>query len=502
MSTNLRLLILIVAYKAEGTIRDVIKRIPVGLSNSFDTQILIIDDSSNDSTYALAKEASIEYAENLSIEVLRNPQNLGYGGNQQVGFQYAIQKHFDLIALVHGDGQYAPEILPELLNELLRGDVAGVIGSRMLVRRSALQGGMPLYKYVGNRILTLIQNKILKKNLSEFHSGYRLYRVAALKRIPFDRNTRGFNFDTQVCYQLFAAGEEVTEFPIPTYYGDEICYVDGIRYAWEVLIETGRWWAHQVGFYYDLRYACSSPRHSGVHYEQKLGFDSTHEYIQKIIGRSKSVLDLGCGSGQFGEALRANKCRVIGVDKNNLPHQEKLDGFYKIDLDEEVPPMCMREFDYVLLMDVVEHLTSPEGFLLDLFARLHPWTDQKIVISTGNVNFLLSRILILFGMFNYGSRGILDITHKRLFNLHSFKRLCTQTGYEIDNIIGVPAPFQQVLGKNWLSATLSKGNRVLIKLWQAGFSWQLIIVARRRPSPENLLLAALGNSQGQDGLVE
>ena len=194
--------------------------------------------------------------------------------------------------------------------------------------------------------------------------------------------------------------------------------------------------------------------------------------------------------------------RQLTIDKNNLPNQEKLDGFYKIDLDEEVPPMCMREFDYVLLMDVVEHLTSPEGFLLDLFARLHPWTDQKIVISTGNVNFLLSRILTLFGMFNYGSRGILDITHKRLFNLHSFKRLCTQTGYEIDNIIGVPAPFQQVLGKNWLSATLSKGNRVLIKLWQAGFSWQLIIVARRRPSPENLLLAALGNSQGQDGLVE
>jgi glycosyltransferase involved in cell wall biosynthesis len=115
VGTNLRLLILIVAYKAEGTLRNVIKRIPVGLSTSFDTQILIIDDSSNDSTYALAKEASIEYAENLSIEVLRNPQTLGYGGNQQVGFQYAIQKHFDLIALVHGDGQYASESSPELL---------------------------------------------------------------------------------------------------------------------------------------------------------------------------------------------------------------------------------------------------------------------------------------------------------------------------------------------------------------------------------------------------
>ena len=119
MKTKDRLLILIVAYKAESTIRDVIDRIPSDLSLRYETQILIIDDSSDDSTYDVAVDASARIPRQISIEILRNPKNLGYGGNQQVGFEYAIANKFDLLALVHGDGQYAPESLPELLEKLV-----------------------------------------------------------------------------------------------------------------------------------------------------------------------------------------------------------------------------------------------------------------------------------------------------------------------------------------------------------------------------------------------
>ena len=502
MNTKARLLILIVAYKAESTIRNVIDRIPMDLSLRYETQILIIDDSSDDSTYDVAIDASTGISKEFSIEILRNPKNLGYGGNQQVGIQYAITNNFDLLALIHGDGQYAPESLPELLGELVNRNAALAIGSRMLVPRGALKGGMPLYKYVGNRILTSIQNKVLKKALGEFHSGYRVYKVAALSNIAFARNTYGFNFDTQVCYQLFSAGEKVIELPIPTYYGDEICYVDGVRYAWEVLIETARLWAHELGFFYDLKYVKQDTRQTSDHYELKTDFDSTHRLVQETIGKDKTVLDIGCGDGKFGEELRTSCCRVVGIDMYKLPITRKLDEFYQVNLDAHFPEISLQEFDYLLLMDIVEHLASPEKFLLELHERLRQQDGQKLVISTGNICFILSRILILFGIFSYGERGILDITHKRLFNLHSFRRLCIQTGYEVEEVVGIPAPFEQAIGKNWLSAILSRINNLGIKLWQAGFSWQFVIFARRRPSPNDLLFEALQHSKQRDRELE
>ena len=114
----------------------------------------------------------------FKITVLYNPVNQGYGGNQKIGYHYAIERGFDFVALLHGDGQYAPEFLPALIEPLLKGEADAVFGSRMMNKRDALKGGMPLYKFVGNRILTSIQNRVLGANLTEFHSGYRVYSVA------------------------------------------------------------------------------------------------------------------------------------------------------------------------------------------------------------------------------------------------------------------------------------------------------------------------------------
>jgi glycosyltransferase involved in cell wall biosynthesis len=124
--------------------------------------------------------------------VLYNPVNQGYGGNQKIGYHYAIENGFDFVALLHGDGQYAPEMLGALTEPLRQGEADAVFGSRMLVRGDALKGGMPLYKFLGNRILTSVQNRLLGTKLSEFHSGYRVYRVSAIKALPFDRNSNVF----------------------------------------------------------------------------------------------------------------------------------------------------------------------------------------------------------------------------------------------------------------------------------------------------------------------
>src|SRR5256886_422297 len=139
------------------------------------------------------------------------------------------------MALVHGNGQYAPECLPDLLRPVLTGEADAVFGSRMMRGFDAIRARMPLYKYVGNRVLTAIQNRVLHSSLTEFHCGYRLYSVKALARLPFDRNTDDFHFDTEIIIQLLRAGLRIKELPIPTYYGDEIRYVKGINYAFQAL---------------------------------------------------------------------------------------------------------------------------------------------------------------------------------------------------------------------------------------------------------------------------
>src|SRR6476619_8522537 len=179
-----RVLIFIVAYNAETTIEKVLSRIPSSLHQE-GVEVLIIDDFSRDETFL----NGLRYQQSHSafkITILRTPENQGYGGNQKLGYRYAIDNGFDIVALIHGDGQYAPEKLPELVAPFVRDEADAVFGSRMIHKSDALKGGMPLYKWVGNQVLTRFQNSMLGTTLSEFHSGYRLYSVKALARIPFE----------------------------------------------------------------------------------------------------------------------------------------------------------------------------------------------------------------------------------------------------------------------------------------------------------------------------
>ncbi|MGB8354235.1 MAG: glycosyltransferase family 2 protein, partial [Chthoniobacteraceae bacterium] len=142
-----RILIFIVAYNAEKTINEVLHRIPASLRNK-NVEVLVIDDFSKDDTFS----KSLSYQtpeEDFKITILRTPENQGYGGNQKLGYRYAIDNGFDIVALVHGDGQYAPEKLPDLLGPFFKGEADAVFGSRMINRQDALKGGMPLYKWVG-----------------------------------------------------------------------------------------------------------------------------------------------------------------------------------------------------------------------------------------------------------------------------------------------------------------------------------------------------------------
>jgi len=233
---DLKIGIFIINYNAVNHLIKTLERIPKDIYDRVD-EIFVIDDCSSDNSYY----AALGYKYDKKVEKLvvhRNEVNQGYGGNQKVGYQYAIDNGFDVVALVHGDGQYAPEVLGDLLEPIIQGEADMVFGSRMAVRGAALKGGMPLYKYVGNKILTFIQNKLSGLQLSEYHSGYRLYSTDALRKVPFESFTNTWHFDTQIILALAERNLRIVEVPIPTYYGDEICHVNGIPYALHCLVTS------------------------------------------------------------------------------------------------------------------------------------------------------------------------------------------------------------------------------------------------------------------------
>ncbi len=231
--------ILVVAYEASATLESVLNRIPSDFRSTLHT-ILVCDDASSDDTYQVGMRVK-QSRPYLPLEVIRRPVNLGYGGNQKAGYRWMIDYGLDVVVLLHGDGQYAPEFLPRMVAPIVDGRADVVFGSRMLERGAALRGGMPKYKFVGNKILSFLQNRIAGVSLSEWHSGYRAYSVASLARVGFELNADYYDFDTQIILQMIESHQRILEIPIPTFYGDELSRVNGIRYGWRILKHTLRW---------------------------------------------------------------------------------------------------------------------------------------------------------------------------------------------------------------------------------------------------------------------
>lgn len=484
-----------VAYNAEGTIENVLSRIPASLADGYEVEILAIDDSSRDRTFEIGHQIKTSGSVPFPLHVLFNPRNQGYGGNQKIGYHYAIKHNFDFVALLHGDGQYAPEALPGLLQPLAEGSADAVFGSRMLKRGAARQGGMPLYKFIGNKILTWLQNRLLRTGLSEFHSGYRIYSVAALKKLPFDRNTNDFHFDTEIIIQLVKARLRIRELPIPTYYGDEICHVNGLKYAWDVVVTTLRSRAHELSLFYDCKFDCGPDDDSNAFYESKLSYASSHSMVFDLVAPGAKVLDLGCAGGYMSAVLRRERgCRCTGVDIYPLGPDVVLDDFVQHDLNAGPPDLNFADYDYVLLLDVVEHLFDPETFLDRLRESMKYCTKTRVIVTTPNVGFLAVRLMLLLGQFNYGKRGILDLTHKRLFTFRSLGHLIEQRGFEISQRRGIPAPFPVALGLGVMSRFLLAVNRLCLRVLPSVFSYQILMMAQPQPSLEILLQRAIDES--------
>lgn len=240
---HLKIAIYIPAYNAGRTLPLVLDRIPEDVKNRVE-EIFIVDNASHDNTYLIAVGYKNEKGVH-NLNIIRNERNLGYGGSQKVAYRYAIDKGYDAVVMLHGDAQYAPEKIAYLLEPFDKGEADMVFGSRMA--GLPLKGGMPLHRYLGNKFLTAVENLVLDWNLSEYHSGFRVFSCAALRKIPFHLCSDDYHFDTEILVQFKLRGLRVAERPIPTHYGSERSYVNVWRYGADILYVMGEYLLHRKG---------------------------------------------------------------------------------------------------------------------------------------------------------------------------------------------------------------------------------------------------------------
>jgi glycosyltransferase involved in cell wall biosynthesis len=238
MTGNKIVAVVLPAYNAEKTLRKTFEEIPHEIVD----HIILTDDNSSDETLRVAKELNI-------CHIISHDVNKGYGANQKSCYDKAISLGADIIIMLHPDYQYTPRLIPAMADLIAGGMFDVVLGSRIL-GKGALKGGMPLYKYISNRILTFIQNVLLNQKLSEYHTGYRAYASEVLKKIDYSKNSSGYIFDNEMIAQIIYAGFKVGEISCPTDYSEDsssIGFFSSIGYGTGVLGVSLRYFLQRTG---------------------------------------------------------------------------------------------------------------------------------------------------------------------------------------------------------------------------------------------------------------
>jgi len=232
-----RVVAIMPAYNAAQTLEQTVADIPPG---SVD-EVVLVDDCSSDNT--------VEIARQLGLTVIEHETNLGYGGNQKTCYRRALESGAEYVVMIHPDYQYDSRVIPVAVEIIRLGICDVVLGSRIRTRREALEGGMPVWKYIANRILTTVENIALGQNLGDFHSGFRAYRREVLESIPIENNTDDFAFDSQFLAQSVYWGYKVGDIPVPVRYFDEASSINfsrSVKYGLTTLWILTQFWLQKL----------------------------------------------------------------------------------------------------------------------------------------------------------------------------------------------------------------------------------------------------------------
>ena len=491
-ANGMRLGIFVISYNAEKFISDTLRRIPEEVWREVEV-VYVVDDCSMDGTTA----AAISHAEHKEkIVVFRNRVNRRYGGNQKFGYQYAIDRGLDAVVMLHGDGQYAPEMLPEMFRPLVEQDADGnsadvVIGSRMINRADALKGGMPKYKFVANIFLTKVENALAGLSMSEFHSGYRGYATKFLKRVPLWKDSDEWHFDSHILFQARQARAKIVEFAIPTKYGDEVCHVNGIAYglnciASAIVFRLHRWGLIHVGRY-DLvpESARDSRKFDDPFSSHSMAFNRLDK--MKLVGAR--VLDCGFGCAAIASKLQPAGAVIDGVDIDPAAIEENRHIFAKVfekDLNRIDEIGLSDKYDIVLLADILQYLVSPADFL----SRLKKYLVKggSLIVIVPNFVNITTRWLVFWGRFPLHHRGIIDEKALHFYTLRQLKILLRRTGWELTEEAVSSMPLMMLLPflKLRFFRPLAYVCRAFTKLFKGLFGYQFICVCKN-PNDAELL---------------
>lgn len=238
-----KIIVIMPAYNAAKTLERTYQDIPQGLVD----EIILVDDHSRDATAKVAQK--------LGLKVFVHATNLGYGGNQKTCYWEALKSQPEIVVMIHPDYQYDATLLPDLIKPIIDGRSQIMLGSRIRSRQEALAGGMPLYKYLANRFLTVLENVILGLNLSEYHTGFRAFSHRVLKKVPFQKFSDDFVFDQEILISAIAAGFKIGEIPVPVRYFPEassINFFRSVRYGLMTVLSLIKYLFYLIGLNFPI----------------------------------------------------------------------------------------------------------------------------------------------------------------------------------------------------------------------------------------------------------
>jgi glycosyltransferase involved in cell wall biosynthesis len=248
-----KIVVVMPAYNAELTLVKTLRDIPEDCVE----EIILVDDNSQDNTVAVARAEG--------IRVIEHGENRGYGANQKTCYREALATGADIIVMIHPDYQYDPRLIPFAAGFISEDVCDVVLGSRIRTRQEALDGGMPVYKYFSNRVLTIIENVVLGQNLGDFHSGFRAYRRSVLEKIDYSRNSDDFVFDTEFLTQAVFHGFRIGDIPMPTRYSPESSSINfrrSLKYGLQTLLVMAKYLLQRSGIYRSALFQGASPEGS------------------------------------------------------------------------------------------------------------------------------------------------------------------------------------------------------------------------------------------------
>lgn len=392
------------------------------------------------------------------------------GAAQKAAFKYAKAKAFDVVILA-GTADFSVQDLQALVGRFSQGGCGAVLAcTGQNGRRGSWLAG------AADAAFGALQNRLLKSAIPDFYSGLKAFSVPRAAALPFEYNSDKDEFDVQLLVQLLDTGAAITH--VAAGAGPRAGRSFGSRWSGFASVVLSR--VQKMSLWYHPRFDYTDANRM---YTAKFGYESSHQFAVDAIPPGAVVLDLGCGPGYMAERLSRKKVATISLDRY-ISEEAKAFSSKTIEADVEGYDFSLlpERADYVLALDIVEHLHSPEAFLRNIREKMADGSP-RVIITTANIAFIVMRLSLLFGEFNYGRKGILDMDHKRLFTFASLRELLALNGYTVLEVKGIPAPFPVALGDTRLARFLLAANSLLIKLFRNVFSYQIAVVARPDPVP-------------------